>query len=109
MGIRWRSLFRTFDQCGSRRDSIFSLFTVSQGLFLDLQDLADFSSLVLHVEAAVSQSIMQKTLKIRITDFKETKEGEGNEEGDNQDAVQPAIGKITQLINSDVSRLINAR
>ncbi|KAH8147533.1 uncharacterized protein LAJ45_08360 [Morchella importuna] len=66
------------------------------------------SRLVLHVEAAVSQSIMQKTLKIRITDFKETKEGDGNEEGDNQDAVQPAIGKITQLINSDVSRLINA-
>lgn len=66
------------------------------------------SRLVLHVEAAVSQSIVQKTLKIRITDFKETKEGDGEDESSDKDAVQPAIGKITQLINADVNRLISA-
>lgn len=56
-------------------------------------------------------SLLQKTLNIRITDFetikKEDKDTGGN--GERKDHVQPAIGKINNLMSMDIGQVTNAR
>lgn len=73
--------------------------------------MLDTYRLNIHVKAALTQSILQKTLNIRITDFEAVKKDDKDttKKDEKKDRVQPAAGKINNLMSMDVAQLIDAR